>query len=103
MKHLLSLLAGCLLATASFAAGLITPPAAVKQCQDVPPRAEQTQPGRNTLTRDEQAKLAAHLDMVAEQAAQLGTPKADNATPGSRLDKPSRYTASQSRQTDELS
>ncbi|WP_024302373.1 hypothetical protein [Pseudogulbenkiania sp. MAI-1] len=104
MKQLLSFLAGCLLATSTLAAGLITPHAgALKECQQEQPRTKQPLPGKNTLTRDEQAKLAAHLDMMAEQAVQLVPTKADNAASGNRLDKPRRYTASQSRRADELS
>lgn len=103
MKQLLSFLAGCLLATSALAAGLITPHSDTLKCQQAQPRTEQPLAGKNTLTRDEQAKLAAHLDILAEQAAQLSAPSTDNAAPGSRQGKPGRYTASQSRPTDEMS
>lgn len=100
MKQLLSFLAGCLLATSALAASLIpTPPDAFKQCQQALPHAAQAQPGKNTtLTRDEQAKLAAHLDMLAEQAVP-GTALPGNSALGSRQDN---YATSKTRQTDEL-
>lgn len=99
MKQLLSFLAGCLLATSALAAGLITPHSdTFKQCQQALPHAEQTLPGKNTLTRDEQAKLAAHLDMLAEQAVPgIATP--GNSALGSRQ---GNYATSKARQTDEL-
>lgn len=99
MKQLLSFLAGCLLATSALATGLITPHSdAFKQCQQALPHAGPVLPGKTTLTQDEQAKLAAHLDMLAEQTASQGTAKPGNTAPGSRQ---GNYAVSRARQPDE--
>lgn len=100
MKQLLSFLAGCLLATSALAASLIpTQSDAFKQCQQALPHAAKAQPGKSaTLTRDEQAKLAAHLDILTEQAMPQRT-TALNTAPGSRQ---GNYAASKARQADEL-
>lgn len=96
MKRMLSCLAGCLLVTSALAAGLITPRSdAFAQCQQAAQRTAQPAPGKNNLTRDEQAKLAAHLDMLAEQTLQLDTP--------SQTGKASHYTARRAKQAGELS
>ncbi|SMF45662.1 hypothetical protein [Pseudogulbenkiania subflava] len=100
MKRMLSCLAGCLLVTSALAAGLIAPHSdAFTQCQQTTQRTAQPAPGKNNLTRDEQAKLAAHLDMLAEQTLQLDTSTAN----GSQAGKASHYTARRSKQAGELS
>lgn len=101
MKQMLSCLAGCLLVTSALAAGLTTLHSdAFTQCLQTPQSSAQILPGKNNLTRDEQAKLAAHLDMLAEQSLQLDTPSPVNGSPAG---KASHYTARRSKQAGELS